>query len=157
MADAALWKTAHTTDLHSGPLPWHALSPEGMAPGKILVSDHCSFFNLLISLCSPQNAKELFNLRHSVLCNIIKHIFGVLKHQWWILQIPPEYDMDIQAHIPAALCALHNFMHSQEPDTYFLEIDDAKEDWNLVRDMEEEVNEEALGHLRDGPTTVAER
>ena len=37
--------------------------------------------------------------------------------------------MDIQVHVPAALCALHNFMHSQEPDTYFLEIDDAKEDW----------------------------
>ena len=65
--------------------------------------------------------------------------------------------MDIQACIPAALCALHNFMCSQEPDTYFLEIDDAEEDWNLVRDMEEEVDEEALGHLRDGPTTAAER
>ena len=65
--------------------------------------------------------------------------------------------MDIQACVPAALCALHNFMHSQEPDTYSLEIDDAEEDWNLVRDMEEEVNEEALGHLRDGLTTAAER
>ena len=65
--------------------------------------------------------------------------------------------MDIQACVPAALCALHNFMHSQEPDAYFLEIDDAEEDWHLVGDMEEEVDEEALGHLEDGPTTAAER
>ena len=65
--------------------------------------------------------------------------------------------MDIQACIPAALCALHNFMRSQEPNAYFLEIDDTEEDWNLVRDMEEEVDEEALGHLGDGPTTAAER
>ena len=65
--------------------------------------------------------------------------------------------MYIQARVPAALCALHNFMRSQEPDTYFLEIDDAEEDWNLVRDMEEEVDEEVLGHLGDGLTTAAER
>ena len=64
--------------------------------------------------------------------------------------------MDIQARVPAALCALHNFMRSQEPDAYFLEIDDTEEDWNLVGDMEEEVDEEALGHLGDGPTTAAE-
>ena len=65
--------------------------------------------------------------------------------------------MDIQVCIPAALCALHNFMHSQEPDAYFLEIDDAEEDWNLVRDMEEEVDEEVLGQLGNGLTTAAER
>ena len=41
--------------------------------------------------------------------------------------------------------------------THFLEIDDAEEDWNLVRDMEEEVDEEVLGHLGDGLTTAAER
>ena len=64
--------------------------------------------------------------------------------------------MDIQARVPAALCALHNFMRSQEPDAYFLEIDDTEEDWNLVGDMEEEVDEEALGHLGDGLTPAAE-
>jgi hypothetical protein len=29
----------------------------------------------------PENAKELFNLQHSSLRNVIKHIFGVLKQQ----------------------------------------------------------------------------
>ena len=28
----------------------------------------------------PKNEWELFNLRHSVLCNIIERIFDVLKH-----------------------------------------------------------------------------
>lgn len=29
-----------------------------------------------------ENAKELFNLRHSSLRNVIERIFGVLKRQW---------------------------------------------------------------------------
>jgi hypothetical protein len=29
----------------------------------------------------PENAKELFNLQHSSLRNVIKRIFGVLKRQ----------------------------------------------------------------------------
>ena len=33
----------------------------------------------------PKNAKELFNLRHSSLRNVIERIFGVLKRQWQIL------------------------------------------------------------------------
>jgi hypothetical protein len=33
----------------------------------------------------PENAKELFNLRHSLLRNVIERIFGVLKRQWQIL------------------------------------------------------------------------
>jgi hypothetical protein len=31
------------------------------------------------------NAKELFNLRHSSLRNVVERIFGVLKRQWQIL------------------------------------------------------------------------
>jgi DDE superfamily endonuclease len=33
----------------------------------------------------PENAKELFNLRHSSLRNVVERIFGVLKRQWQIL------------------------------------------------------------------------
>ena len=64
----------------------------------------------------PRNERELFNLCHSSLRNVIEHIFGVLKRQWCILDSPPEYDMHIQARIPAALCAVHNFIrHFDEP------------------------------------------
>jgi len=67
--------------------------------------------------------------------------------------------MDIQARVPAALCALHNFMHRHEPDVLCGDLDDAdiEEEWNILADMEEEVDEVLYGHLGDGPTTAAER
>ena len=68
----------------------------------------------------PSTPEELFNLRHASARNVIEHIFGVLKRQFHILVHPPEYDMDVQAHLPPALAALHNFIHIHDPD----EIDD---------------------------------
>jgi len=67
--------------------------------------------------------------------------------------------MDIQARVPAALCALHNFMRRHEPDALCGDLDDAdiEEEWNILADMEEEVDEVLYGHLGDGPTTAAER
>ncbi|KAG2062125.1 hypothetical protein BDR06DRAFT_868760, partial [Suillus hirtellus] len=41
--------------------------------------------------------------------NMIEHIFGVLKHHFCIL-------LFIQTYIPAALCAIHNFICSHSPD-----------------------------------------
>ena len=64
---------------------------------------------------SPTNKNELFNLRHASARNIIKHIFGVLKWCFKILLYPPEIDMALQAHLPAALAALHNFIHDLDP------------------------------------------
>ena len=52
---------------------------------------------------SPQNKEELFNLRHAQARNVIERIFGVLKKRFRILLIGPEYDITIQAQIPAAL------------------------------------------------------
>jgi hypothetical protein len=66
-----------------------------------------------------RNKEELFNLRHAGLRNVIERAFGVMKRQWRILVIPPEYDLDTQAHIPAALCAIHNFIQILDPDTFF--------------------------------------
>src|SRR5689334_19273528 len=41
----------------------------------------------------PQNAKELFNLRHAQLRNVIERIFGVLKKRFAILNTPMQYPM----------------------------------------------------------------
>jgi hypothetical protein len=41
---------------------------------------------------------------------VIERVFGVLKKRFRILLLPPEYDLEIQAQIPAVLCALHNFV-----------------------------------------------
>jgi len=78
------------------------------------------------------NERELFNLRHAALQNIIERLFGVLKRQWRILNIPPEYSMDIQAHIPAALCALHNLVNRFDPEEY----EHPEFDWVLTRSDE---------------------
>lgn len=59
----------------------------------------------------PCNKEELFNLRHAMARNVIERIFGVLKHRFRILILSPKYSLQVQAQIPAALCAIHNFIH----------------------------------------------
>jgi hypothetical protein len=66
----------------------------------------------------------LFNLRHSSARNVIERIFGVLKRRFGILKNPPEYDMRIQALIPPALAALHNFIRIYDPDDIDTEADE---------------------------------
>jgi hypothetical protein len=58
----------------------------------------------------------LFNLRHASMRNIIERIFGVLKQRFRILLIAPEYDLEVQARIPVALCAIHNFIQEHDFD-----------------------------------------
>ena len=38
----------------------------------------------------PQTREELFNLWHAALHNIIKRIFGIVKHRLCVLQYPPN-------------------------------------------------------------------
>ncbi|KAG6327789.1 hypothetical protein ID866_11300, partial [Astraeus odoratus] len=66
-------------------------------------------------LYRPLNKEELFNLHHASAQNMIKHIFGVLKHHFEIL-LPLKYDINIQAMIPAALSVIHNFILSHDMD-----------------------------------------
>jgi len=58
----------------------------------------------------------LFNLRHSSARNVVERIFGVLKRRFRILLLAPGYSLDIQARIPASLCAIHNFIRNCDPD-----------------------------------------
>ena len=64
----------------------------------------------------PANKEELFNLRHAQARNVIERIFGVLKRRFCILVIPPEYSVKVQAQIPSALCAIHNFIKIHDPN-----------------------------------------
>ena len=57
----------------------------------------------MLNLSRPQNAEELFNLRHASARNVIERIFGVLKWRFRILVYPPQFDMEIQARLPPAL------------------------------------------------------
>lgn len=62
----------------------------------------------------PANSKELFNLRHASLRNVIERIFGVLKRKYQVLQTPAEYSIDTQTRIVLACTALHNWVRSVE-------------------------------------------
>ena len=70
---------------------------------------------------------ELSNLCHASAQNIIECIFSVIKHKYCILLIPPKYNMEIQAHIPASLAAVHNFIccHQLEEEEEIDKDDDA--------------------------------
>lgn len=70
---------------------------------------------MLIINDRPKNKEELFNLRHASARNVIERIFGVLKNRFRILLLAPEYSLNIQARLPAALCAVHNFISAHEP------------------------------------------
>jgi hypothetical protein len=87
----------------------------------------------------PANFKELYNLRHASARNVVERIFGVVKHRWSILTRAPHYDMKVQAKIPSALVALHNFiLEHDETDLDRWIIDEQAQDDNhgVRRDQE---------------------
>lgn len=68
----------------------------------------------------PVDAKELFNLRHSSLRNVVERVFGVLKNRFHILEKRPRYDKATQVRLVYALVALHNFIRrTNAEDTLF--------------------------------------
>lgn len=70
---------------------------------------------MFFGIIRPQNKEELFNLRHAQARNVIERIFGVIKKRWAILVLPSKFNMGLQARIPAALAALHNFILDKDP------------------------------------------
>ena len=95
---------------------------------------------------SPTNQFELFNLQHASGRNVIERIFGVLKWRFKILIYPPEISMDLQARLPAALAAIHNFIRDLDPADLsdFQEVVDPQPGWHS-------------GDLADGLPAHAER
>ncbi|ETW06518.1 hypothetical protein H310_02749 [Aphanomyces invadans] len=70
---------------------------------------------------SPQNSKELYNLRHAQQRNCVERIFGVLKKRFKILEHSSEYPFKTQVNLVYALCALHNIIMELESDPHFLQ------------------------------------
>ncbi|XP_043725744.1 protein ALP1-like [Telopea speciosissima] len=78
-----------------------------------------------------QNAKELFNQRHSSVRNVIERGFASLKQRFPILSKMPRFPLSTQSRIVIACCALHNFIRDeQKTDTNFAWFGD---DNNLER------------------------
>ncbi len=81
----------------------------------------------------------------------MERIFGVLKHRFRILQLPSEYNMDIQAQIPPALAALYNFIREWDPEEIRVYGDDKLPDFQVYP------HPEHVGELAIGPVTSCER
>jgi hypothetical protein len=101
----------------------------------------------------PQNAEELFNLRHSSLRNVVEKSFGIIKGRFAVLQTPVKYPIDFQIKLTYILFALHNAIHitkgGDDADLSFegRPLDDFMED--LSSDPQQQSNAEADA-LRDG-------
>ena len=61
--------------------------------------------------------------------------------------------MDVQARIPAALCAIHNFIQCLDPDTFFTPEFQARR----LEDTQDDDDAGDLGVCAEGPVTTAER
>lgn len=64
---------------------------------------------------APQNARELFNMRHSRARNIIERAFAVLKMRWGILRSACYYPLAIQTNIILACFLLDNYVRDAMP------------------------------------------
>ncbi|KNF06206.1 hypothetical protein PSTG_00714 [Puccinia striiformis f. sp. tritici PST-78] len=63
----------------------------------------------------PATPKELFNLRHTSLRNVVERIFGCLKAKFKILTSPSEHNVHSQVQLVYAITMLWNFLryHNQ--------------------------------------------
>ncbi|GJF00606.1 DDE superfamily endonuclease [Phanerochaete sordida] len=64
----------------------------------------------------PQDCKELFNLRHSQLRNVIERIFGSAKNKLPVMGRSAPYSLEAQAAFFPAFAAIYNFNRIHNPD-----------------------------------------
>jgi hypothetical protein len=108
---------------------------------------------------SPKNPQELFNLCHASAHNIVERIFGILKIWFAILQHNPHLTPKVQAHLPAALAALHNIIRKYDPEEIhdcIRELDVEEHDLDEL-DPEPELRDDSEGELAIGPPKWAEK
>ncbi|KAL5701358.1 hypothetical protein ACHQM5_026703 [Ranunculus cassubicifolius] len=94
---------------------------------------------------TPQTAKELFNLRHSSLRNVIERSFGLLKKRFAYLRTSPFYGVDTQVNLIIACCILHNFLRCEDPE-------DVGSEW---ADPPQEGHEEVASQTSDVATLTS--
>ncbi|KAL0534183.1 hypothetical protein IC582_028467 [Cucumis melo] len=73
----------------------------------------------------PTNAKEYFNMKHSLARNVIERGFGILKGRWAILRGKSYYPLQVQCHTILACALLHNLINREM--TYCDDVDDEDE------------------------------
>jgi hypothetical protein len=64
----------------------------------------------------PQNARELFNFRHSSLRSTAERAFALLKNRFAILDNKkPKYPLSVQVDMVMACAVLHNYILGVDP------------------------------------------
>ena len=65
---------------------------------------------MVLMVYRSQSSKELFNLRHSFLHNVVERIFRIFKRRLKILRSAPEYPIWSQVHLIYALTAINDYI-----------------------------------------------
>lgn len=71
----------------------------------------------------PQNMKELFNLRHAMLRNVIERTFGVLKKRFDVLNKMHSFSIQMQIELIMCCVMIHNYIRKNQA------FDDEFEAW----------------------------
>ena len=69
----------------------------------------------------PENAQELFNLRHSSLRTTIERGFRVLKKRFRVLDAEPFWSFETQVKVVLACCVVHNHIMGVELNDHIME------------------------------------
>ncbi|KAF3437145.1 hypothetical protein FNV43_RR19898 [Rhamnella rubrinervis] len=106
--------------------------------------------------CHPQDAKELFNQRHSLLRNATDRVFGALKARFPILLSAPPYPLQTQVKLVVAACAIHNYIRREKPDDWIFKM---FEDEDTVLQIEEPLPplevEQPIIHIENSALDIA--
>ena len=92
----------------------------------------------------PENARELFNLRHASLRNVIERAFGILKKRFPILVRMTSYPMETQVRLVKSCFMIHNFIklnqgYEDEYDQWIQEEDGENDEEDDENDDDDEV------------------
>ena len=66
------------------------------------------------STLRPRNRKEILNLQHAKLRNVVERTFGVLKKRFRVFRAPLECQIPQTCLVIYAACALHNFIRKEQ-------------------------------------------
>ena len=135
--DGTVYRDAHYNQGFTTPLGKYWLGDAGYPnTDTILVPYRATRYHLKEQRLSgkrPENSKELFNLRHASLRNVIERIFSVVKRKYQILKTPSEYSLDTQTRIVIACTALHNWVRYREGEKadFWLETESGRNISNI--------------------------
>ncbi|KAI7958710.1 hypothetical protein MJO28_002501 [Puccinia striiformis f. sp. tritici] len=62
----------------------------------------------------PENVKELYNLRHASLRNMVERIFGCMKAKFKVLTTPSQHSIHQQVQLVYALAVVWNFLRRHD-------------------------------------------